>query len=197
MSELIFASNNLNKAEEIRSFVKDLFTFKTLKEAGVDIDIPEPFETLEENAAEKSTTIYTLTQQDCFSEDTGLFVEALDGAPGVKSARYAYGSGYENNVAKLMAKMENIENRVAYFRTVASLTIAGKSYLFDGKCQGTIIAKAMGVNGFGYDPVFRPKGAANTFAGMSLSEKNTFSHRRKAIESMITFIIKNFPGKYK
>lgn len=197
MAKLIFASNNLHKAEEIRSFVKDRFTFKTLKEAGVDIDIPEPFETLDENAFEKSKTIYTVTQHDCFSEDTGLFVEALFGEPGVKSARYADDSGYNSIVAKLMAKMENIENRNAYFKTVASLIIAGKTYLFEGKCEGTIIAKATGVNGFGYDPVFVPAGAENTFAEMTLSEKNIFSHRRKAIESMISFIIKNYPGKYK
>jgi len=197
MPELIFASSNAHKAEEIRSFVNDVFSFKTLKEAKLDINIPEPFDTLEENAAEKSTTIYTLTKQDCFSEDTGLFVEALNGEPGVKSARYADGSEFTNNVEKLMAKMENAKNRKAHFRTIASLIVSGKPYLFEGKCEGTIIAKATGINGFGYDPVFMPNGSVKTFAEMSLSEKNIFSHRRKAIESMISFIIKNFPGKYK
>ncbi len=197
MPQLIFASNNLNKAEEIRSFVNNQFTFKTLHEAGISIDIPEPFDTLEENAYKKSKTIYTLTQNDCFSEDTGLFVESLYGEPGVKSARYADGSGYAGNVVKLLAKMEDVENRKAYFKTVASLIIAGKAYLFEGTCEGIILAKCTGINGFGYDPVFVPDGSGNTFAEMTLDEKNIFSHRKKAIGSLISFITKSFPGKYK
>lgn len=197
MSALLFASNNEHKAEEIRSFVKDWFTFKTLKEAEIDIDIPEPFNTLEENAANKSTTFFELTKYDCFSEDTGLFVEALNGEPGVRSARYANGSGFENNVTRLMAQMENLQNRKAYFRTVASLIISGKSYLFEGKCEGTIIAKATGVHGFGYDPVFIPKGSEKTFAEMPLVEKNIFSHRRQAIEKLISFFNTHFPAKFK
>ncbi len=197
MASLIFASSNLHKAEEIRFLVKDCFTFKTLREAGIEIDIEEPYDTLEENALEKSRTIFNLTKVDCFSEDTGLYVKALSGEPGVRSARYSEGSRYESNLTKLLGKLAGIKNREAYFKTVVSLVIAGENHLFEGKCEGTIIASASGTSGFGYDPVFRPLGSSATFGEMSLTEKNTFSHRRKAIEKMMLFIKEHYPEIYK
>lgn len=196
MAHLLFASNNIHKTEEIRSVVKQRFIFKTLKEAGIDIDIPEPYNTLEENAREKSKTIYALTNTDCFSEDTGLFTDALSGEPGAKSARYADGSSYAGNIERLMAKLNGIENRGAFFTTIISLVISGNTHIFSGTCRGTIIANATGNGGFGYDPVFMPLGSLHTFAQMTLAEKNIFSHRRKAVESMITFIASNYPEKY-
>ncbi len=197
MANLIFASNNLHKAEEIRFLIKDKFTFKTLKEAGIFIEIEEPYDTLEENALEKSRTLHHLTHEDCFSEDTGLFVDALSGEPGVKSARYSKGSHHESNVAKLIHKMTGIKSRAAYFKTDVSLVIEGKNHFFEGKCEGIIIATAMGNSGFGYDPIFMPLGSSKTFAEMTLDEKNTFSHRKQAIERMILFIISHYLEKYK
>ncbi|MBI2729704.1 MAG: RdgB/HAM1 family non-canonical purine NTP pyrophosphatase [Sphingobacteriales bacterium] len=187
--KLIFASNNLHKIEEIRSYFGEGFEFITMKEAGIDIDIPEPHETLEENAREKSTTIFRLTQQNCFSEDTGLEVDALNGEPGVKSARY---SGEDRNYARntnyLLQKMDGITNRAARFRAVASLIMDGKEYQFEGVCEGSITTETYGDKGFGYDPVFKPEGSTFTFAEMSLEEKNKYNHRRIAIEKMAEFL---------
>lgn len=192
MMKLIFASNNLHKIEEIRSYFGEGFEFITMKEAGIDIDIPEPHNTLEENAREKSTTIYLLTQQNCFSEDTGLEVEALNGEPGVKSARY---SGEDRNYARnnefLLKKLEGISNRKARFRAVASLMLDGKEYQFEGICNGTIITQLTGESGFGYDPVFVPEGSKLTFGQMTLEQKNQYNHRRIAIEKMAEFLKNN------
>lgn len=187
--KLIFASNNLHKIEEIRSYFGEGFEFITMKEGGIDIDIPEPHDTLEENAREKSTTIYRLTNQNCFSEDTGLEVEALNGEPGVKSARYSGDDrNYARNTNYLLQKMEGKTNRKARFRAVASLMIDGKEYQFEGVCNGTITTAVRGERGFGYDPVFVPEGSTLTFAQMSLEEKNLYNHRRIAIEKMAEFL---------
>ena len=187
--KLIFATNNQHKAEEIRSVADDKFEILTLKEAGIDIDIPEPHNTLEENASGKSATIYQLTQTNCFSEDTGLEVEALNGEPGVKSARYAGGGrSFDENINKLLSKLAGNLNRRARFRTVISVIIEGKETLFDGICEGSIIEDKKGDSGFGYDPVFVPDGSDQTFAEMSLETKNLFSHRRKATEKLVAFL---------
>ena len=188
MEELIFASNNEHKAEEIRKILGKSFVIKTLKEAGININIPEPHDTLEENATEKSSVIYRLTKMDCFSEDTGLEVDALNGEPGVKSARYAEDEPLKNNIDKLLNKLKNKSNRTAQFRTVISLMLKGKEHQFQGACKGTIIAKQRGEKGFGYDPVFMPEGSNKTFAEMDIEEKNTYSHRRKAIEKLVRFL---------
>ena len=188
MQELIFASNNQYKAEEIRSVLSNLFTIKTLKEAGINIDIPEPHNTLEKNAAEKSSVIYRLTKKDCFSEDTGLEVAALNGEPGVRSARYADDRSFNNNIDKLLDKLKNKQNRRAQFRTVISLIFKGKEYKFEGVCKGIIIAQQRGEGGFGYDPVFMPEGAEKTFGEMNIEEKNIYSHRKKATEKLIEFL---------
>jgi XTP/dITP diphosphohydrolase len=165
LHNIIFATNNQNKVEEVRAVLGKLFNIITLKEAGIDIDIPEPHDTLEANATEKSKTIFAITKQNCFSEDTGLEVEALNGEPGVKSARYAgEDRSFDDNIEKLLNKLQSEENKTARFRTVISLLLDGKEYFFEGICNGKIISERKGNNGFGYDPVFIPDGADKTFA---------------------------------
>lgn len=189
MSTLIFATNNQHKVDEIRSVIGSSFDIITLKEAGIDIDIPEPHDTLEANAAEKSQTIHRLTNQDCFSEDTGLEVEALQGEPGVKSARYAGdGRDFQQNIDKLLQKLGSNPDRKARFRTVISLILDHKEYQFEGICTGKIAEDQQGNKGFGYDPVFIPDGATKSFAEMSLEEKNQYSHRQKAVTRLIEFL---------
>jgi XTP/dITP diphosphohydrolase len=193
MKTLIFATNNTNKVVEIRSVLDKTFTIISLSEAGIHVDIPEPFNTLEENAIEKSEFIYKLKGISCFAEDTGLEVEALDGKPGVKSARYAGDEkSFEKNIDKLLDKLKYTANRSARFRTVICLTVKGKHNIFEGICKGTIIAERRGSYGFGYDPVFIPDGAEKTFAEMELREKNIFSHRKKATEKLILYLKKAF-----
>jgi XTP/dITP diphosphohydrolase len=189
MQTLIFATNNHHKVTEVEQILGKRWNIISLKEAGIDIDIPEPHATLEENAREKSTTIHKLTGQDCFSEDTGLETDALGGEPGVHSARYAGdGRSFEANIAKLLLRLQDEKNRNARFRTVISLIWEGKEYQFDGICEGTIIEKNKGIDGFGYDPVFIPDGDTRTFAEMTLAEKNRYSHRRKAMDKLIAFL---------
>ena len=165
------------------------FNIITLQEAGIDIDIPEPHDTIEANASEKSRTIFQLTKQNCFGEDTGLEVEALNGEPGVKSARYAGDEkNFEANIDKLLAKLNGIDNRNAQFKTVISLMWNGKEYLFEGITAGKIINERKGNNGFGYDAVFVPESSKKSFGEMELSEKNKYSHRRKATDKLIEFL---------
>lgn len=192
---LIFSTNNPNKVHEIRSVLDDSFEIITLKEAGIDIDIPEPHETLEENAREKSTVINKLTGKNCFSEDTGLEVAALNGEPGVKSARYAGDNvDFKNNIKKLLDNLKGVQNRAAQFRTVISLILNNKEYQFEGICKGQIIDVEKGNNGFGYDAVFIPDGSTKTFAEMDMPEKNIFSHRKKATAKLIDFL-NSYNGK--
>jgi XTP/dITP diphosphohydrolase len=189
MNTIIFATNNEHKVIEVRAILKEKFRILSLKEAGIEIDIPEPYNSLEENACEKARVIHQLTGKNCFAEDTGLEVEALNGEPGVKSARYAGEErSFEKNIDKLLGKLENKENRKAQFRTVVCLIENGKQKIFDGICKGTIIAQRRGDSGFGYDPVFIPDGSSKTFAEMSLEEKNRFSHRKKAIQKLTSFL---------
>ena len=189
MDTLIFATNNPHKVEEVRSVLKGQWDILSLKEAGINIDIPEPHDTLEANAREKSSTIYRLTHRNCFSEDTGLETATLDGAPGVKSARYAgENAGYEENTLKLLAELVGKKNRNARFRTVISLILNGMEYQFEGICPGTIIKEKRGNAGFGYDPVFVPDGDTRTFAEMNTAEKNRYSHRKKAMDMLISFL---------
>jgi len=187
--KLIFATNNPHKVEEMQAAIGNEFELVSLREAGVDIDIPEPHDSLEANALEKSTTIFKLIQSDCFSDDTGLEVEALNGEPGVKSARYAgEGKNFEDNIDKLLLKLEVYINRRARFRTVISLIWKGEKYLFEGVCEGYIEKSRHGSNGFGYDSVFIPDGSDKTFAEMNLQEKNSFSHRKKAVSQLVSFL---------
>ena len=191
---LIFASNNRHKIEELKAFCKNesrnsRLDIVSLKEAGIDIDIPEPHNTLEENASEKSWTIYKLTGDDCFSEDTGLEIEALNGEPGVKSARYAgVTRSFKENIEKVLSKLSSHPNKKARFRAVISLIIGGKETQFEGVCNGRIISKPTGIEGFGYDPIFVPEGSNRTFAEMSLEEKNQFNHRTKAAAKLVAYL---------
>jgi XTP/dITP diphosphohydrolase len=186
---LIFASNNVHKVQEINSIIGELFTVISLQAAGIDIDIPEPHDTIEANASEKSATIYQLTKQNCFGDDTGLEVTALNGEPGVKSARYAGDEkNFSANVDKLLDKLEGVKDRSAQFKTIISLMWNGEEHLFEGIIKGKIINERRGTNGFGYDPVFIPEGSEQTFGEMQLAEKNIFSHRRKAMDKLIAFL---------
>ena len=187
--KIIFASNNENKAGEIRHALAHGVEIVTLKEAGITIDIPEPYETLEENAREKSTVIHQLTGMNCFSEDTGLEVDALHGAPGVRSARYAgSGKSFEKNMDKLLKEMADKTDRAARFRTIISLILDGHETLFEGTCEGHISRERRGNSGFGYDPIFIPLGSEKTFGEMSLAEKQRFSHRARAVEKLVIFL---------
>jgi XTP/dITP diphosphohydrolase len=189
MKKLIFASNNKHKADEIKAILGDDFSILTLSECGIHVDIPEPHPTLEENAREKSITIYKLTGTDCFSEDSGLEVDALQGAPGVHSARYA-GTSADTaaNNEKLLNELRGIINRKARFRTVISLILNGREYQFEGICNGSIAESPEGDAGFGYDPLFIPDGSSVTFASMSMEQKSAISHRKKAVAAMTDFL---------
>jgi XTP/dITP diphosphohydrolase len=187
--KLVFATNNQHKIDEIKAVLPASFQIITLKEAGIDIDIPEPHETLQENAREKAVTIQQLTGTDCFSEDTGLEVFSLNGEPGVRSARYAgEEKSFQQNIDKLLYELKGKAEREAQFRTVICLLLNKKEHFFEGICRGKIIATPKGGEGFGYDPVFVPDGAEKTFAEMSLNEKNRFSHRRKAVDGLVSFL---------
>ena len=187
--KLIFASNNAHKVDEIRHLVGQRFELLSLKEAGIFQDIPEPHDTIEANASEKSRVIYDLTGENCFSEDTGLEVAALNGAPGVRSARYAGDQkSFEDNIDLLLKNMEGQVNRTARFKTVISLILNGQEYLFEGICPGIITHERRGEQGFGYDPVFVPDGSDRSFGQMTLSEKEIFSHRSKATHKLVAFL---------
>lgn len=188
--ELIFATNNLHKIAEIQPLLPSSIHLITLKQAGIDQDIPEPHDSLEENAREKSGAIHSITGANCFSEDTGLEVVALNGAPGVKTARYAgETAGPDENMTKLLDALRNEKDRRARFRTVISLILDGKEFQFEGICEGRISEMPSGTRGFGYDPVFIPDGSEKCFADMTLEEKQLFSHRRKATSKLVDFLL--------
>lgn len=187
--KLIFATNNKHKVEELKTFIGLGFDFITLHEAGIDIDIPEPFETLEENASQKSRTIYQLTGENCFAEDTGMEVYALNGEPGVKSARYAGDNrSFKDNIDLVLKKLGDNPDRRARFRAVISLIINGEETQFEGICEGKISTFKKGNEGFGYDPIFVPEGAERSFGEMSISEKNKYNHRAKAAAKLVAFL---------
>lgn len=192
--KLIFATHNPHKLVE----VKDLFQrtglhqrweLLGLQDIGCGKDLPEPYDTLEENAAAKAGYIWTQYGLSCFADDTGLEVSALEGKPGVYSARYAGpGSTYEENVRKLIWDMDGKMNRKARFRTVISMFLEGRQLAFEGEVKGKILDYARGSNGFGYDPIFLPEGARHTFAEMSLEEKNGLSHRARAFDALVGYL---------
>ena len=187
--ELLFATNNAHKIHEIRSALDNAIRITGLKEAGIDIDIPEPHDTLEKNASEKSAVVYALTGISCFSEDTGLEVKSLNGEPGVLSARYAgNGKSDRDNIAKLLDNLKGKPDRRAHFKTVISLIWKGKEHLFEGICEWQILEATRGNGGFGYDPVFVPAGSVLSFAEMDTTEKNRFSHRKKAVDQLVSFL---------
>lgn len=193
---LIFATNNTHKLKEIRSLVSDNITILSLRDAGINTEIPEDFETLEENANQKSRFIYDITGTNCFADDTGLEVDSLNGEPGVYSARYSRMGDLQfpdmevskGNIHKLLLKLRNITERKARFRTVISLILDKQEFVFEGVAEGTILRTPRGEEGFGYDPVFQPEGSSLSFAEMSLLEKNRLSHRGKAVEKLVDFL---------
>lgn len=197
--KLIFATNNQHKIDEIQSVLPNNFSIITLKEAGIDIDIPEPHDSLQENAAEKARTVYHLTKTNpitigCFSEDTGLEVYSINNEPGGRSARYAaehfdkLSLTSDKNIDKLLSKLIHSSDRKARFRTVICLILNSKEYFFEGICEGEITCERKGTSGFGYDSVFVPAGSVKTFAEMDMNEKNVFSHRKKALDKLVTFL---------
>jgi XTP/dITP diphosphohydrolase len=186
---IVFATNNEHKVSEIRTAVGEKLQIVSLREAGIDIEIPEPWDTLEANATEKSSTIHRLTGDNCFSEDTGLEVDSLNGEPGVHSARYAgEHRSFDANIDKLLTRLGDNADRSARFRTVISLIWREKEHLFEGVCEGDILREPTGGAGFGYDPIFVPKGDTRSFAEMSAEEKNHYSHRRKAADQLVAFL---------
>ncbi|WP_206022494.1 RdgB/HAM1 family non-canonical purine NTP pyrophosphatase [Pseudoflavitalea sp. G-6-1-2] len=189
MIRIVFATNNANKVTEMQAAIGSSLDVISLREAGIDIDIPEPHDTLEANASEKSRTIHQLTGENCFSEDTGLEIDALNGEPGVKSARYAgEDKAFGKNIDKVLSKMGDTTHRSARFRTVISLIWNKQEYLFEGVCEGRILTERQGEGGFGYDPIFVPDNSNRSFAEMNIAEKNQYSHRRKAADKLVLFL---------
>ncbi|WP_338158204.1 non-canonical purine NTP diphosphatase [uncultured Phocaeicola sp.] len=190
MRKLVFATNNAHKLEEIRAILGDKVEVLSLKDIQCDVDIPETADTLEGNAVLKAEYIYRHYGLDCFADDTGLEVEALNGAPGVYSARYAGGEGHDSeaNMRKLLAEMEGKTNRKAQFRTAICLIEGGAEHLFEGMVKGEIIEEKRGASGFGYDPVFMPEGYTETFAEMGSEEKNRISHRARAVQALCAYL---------
>lgn len=186
--ELIFASHNENKVREIRAVLPDPIRVLSLNDIGFHEEIAETGSTLEENAQIKAETIYNQTGKNVFADDSGLFVEALDGAPGVYSSRYAGTGNSKDNISKLLKNLKNHENKNASFQTVFCVIIDGKLSFLKGEVHGKIIEEAKGKQGFGYDPVFRADGFSETFAEMSSEAKNQISHRTKAVQKLINFI---------
>jgi len=196
MIEIVFATNILRKLEEIGALLGKEFRLQGLKDLDISDEIPEDFETLEEHASQKAWYIYNKTGKSCFADDTGLEVKALNGAPGVYSARYSRMGqmtfpemeAAEGNIRKLLMEMEGRADREARFRTVIALILHGIEYQFEGIVEGEITYQSSGARGFGYDPVFRPKNYELTFAEMDLEEKNRISHRAKAVQQLIEFL---------
>jgi XTP/dITP diphosphohydrolase len=188
--KLIFATNNPNKLKEMRLAIGSRTEIMSLADAGIQKEIPEPFDTLKENAREKAQTIHRITfGLNCFSEDTGLEVDALGGEPGVHSARYAGEPvSYSNNCRKLLRALADSTNRRARFVTVICLVLNGTEFFFEGRCEGQILRSPSGTAGFGYDPLFMPDGSSKSFAEMDPDEKNVYSHRRKAGDLLIAFL---------
>ena len=209
--KIVFATNNLHKLQEVRQILGDSFEVLSLKDIGCDVDIPETGQTLEENALQKARYVYDNYHIDCFADDTGLEVEALNGAPGVYSARYAAmeptGSDSpkshdsEANMARLLRELSDKDNRKARFRTVIALiqkkdvcpcgcTSIKQEHLFEGIVNGEITTERSGVEGFGYDPIFRPEGFEHTFAEMNAEQKNSISHRGRATAKLAEYLLK-------
>lgn len=189
--KLVFASNNKNKIQEIQALVPNTIQIVSLEDIGCTEDIPETADTIEGNAILKANYVTEKYGYDCFADDTGLEVEALNGAPGVYSARYAGEQKDANdNMDKLLSELKDKSNRKANFKTVIALNLNGKQNLFTGIINGKIIDEKIGTNGFGYDPIFVADGFDKTFAELSMKEKSTISHRGIAVKELILFLQK-------
>lgn len=190
--KLVFATNNAHKLEEIQAILGAKYEIMSLKDIGCDVDIPETADTLEGNAHLKASYIYEHYGMDCFADDTGLEAEALNGAPGVYSARYGGNGGHnsEANMNRLLDNLKEISNRKAQFRTVIAFIEQGKEHFFEGIVKGTITTEKRGESGFGYDPIFQPEGFTQTFAELGTDVKNGISHRARAVEKLCTYLSK-------
>ncbi len=188
--KIVFATNNKHKLEEIKDILGKDFEIVSLAEIGCHEDIPETGLTLEENARQKSTYIVEHYNHDCFADDTGLEVDALNGEPGVHSARYAEGTDHDSeaNMRKLLSKMANVKDRTARFRTVISLIINGVEHQFEGRVEGRIATEKHGTEGFGYDPIFIPEGYDKSFAELGEEVKNQISHRARAVKKLAEYL---------
>jgi len=202
MQELVFATHNEHKALEIQAILPHDYRVLSLDDVKFQDLVPENENSLEGNASQKAWYVHNRLGKDCFADDTGLEVECLDGAPGVYSARYADLTNdrktdepaSEANIRKLLAQMQGETNRKARFRTIIALILEGKEYIFEGLIEGVIVEERKGSGGFGYDPVFLPSGYTDTFAEMSLEQKNIISHRALAVLKLVTFLKKYGPG---
>lgn len=187
--ELIFATNNKHKLEEIEKLLDKNIKLLSLKDISFFEEIPEDYETLKENALQKARHIYSRYQVNCFADDTGLEIDFLNGAPGVYSARYAgEGCSFDDNVHKVLREMAKAGNRRARFRTIIALILDNKDYFFEGVVEGEILTEKHGEGGFGYDPIFRPLAYKKSFAEMDINLKNKISHRGLAVEKLVTFL---------
>ncbi len=189
MKELIFATNNKHKLSEVRPLLEGKVLIHSLSEIGLEGDIPETADTLEGNALQKAMWVYQRTGRDCFADDTGLEVDALGGAPGVYSARYAgEGCSFNDNMNKLLAALQGVKNRQARFRTVVCLLQNGQPHYFEGWVEGHILTEKHGTEGFGYDPIFQPNESNVPFAEMDMQTKNKISHRGRAMTKLIEYL---------
>jgi XTP/dITP diphosphohydrolase len=194
MYQLVFATNNEHKLRELREILRDEFYLLSLSDIACSEEIPETGNTLEANASEKSRYIWERYSIDCFSDDTGLEIAALNNAPGVRSARYAGEErNAEENVAKVLEELKGVVYRKACFRCIISLIIKGREFLFEGRVDGEILQEKRGSAGFGYDPIFAPDGFQQSFAEMNPDLKNSMSHRGRAVEKLVRFLLEEYP----
>ena len=188
--ELVFATNNKHKLEEIQNILGKRIKILSLKDIGFVDEIPEDYDTLKENALQKARYIYDRYKKNCFADDTGLEIDFLNGAPGVMSARYAgIKCTFDDNVNKVLKEMQGATNRDARFKTVIALILNGEEHFFEGKVEGEILTERYGKGGFGYDPIFKPIGVKESFAQMALEEKNKISHRGIATKRLTEFLL--------
>lgn len=188
--ELIFATQNANKVKEINEQIKGKLIVKSLLEIGYTEELEEDFETLQENAQQKATFIYEKFGVNCFSEDTGLEIDGLNGKPGVHTAYYSGSRNPDENIALVLEQMQGMDNRAAQFRTIIYLIFEGEHYKFEGIIRGKIaLEKSLGTEGFGYDPIFIPEGYDKTFAELPITVKKTISHRAKAMQQLLDFLV--------
>lgn len=191
MRTLVFATNNKHKLHEVREMLTGVVDIKSLAEMGLEGDIPETADNLQGNALQKAQWVWERTHLDCFADDTGLEVDALDGAPGVYSARYAgEHCSFDDNIDNLLAALDGKTNRKADFRTVVCLIEQGEPRYFEGRVDGVILTERYGAEGFGYDPIFMPDRFAVSFAEMPLEVKNQISHRGRAIAKLVDYLKK-------
>jgi XTP/dITP diphosphohydrolase len=187
--KLIFATNNKHKLEEVSHIIGSKFELLSLKDISCFDDLPETQDTIEGNASQKALFVYDKYKMNCFADDTGLEIEALNGEPGVYSARYAgEACNFDNNIEKVLKKMAGVSNRKAFFKTVISLYYNGNEYQFSGIVEGIILTERKGTAGFGYDPIFLPDGFQKTYAELSAEEKNKISHRGIATNKLCKFL---------